>query len=59
MAIYLYPCETCNIVHYLEFKMGEAKATVTCPRCENTCKRKFTAPAIIYNGKGFYSTDSS
>lgn len=60
MAIYQYKCENCG-------KMFETSASFNtvlglhphCPFCKYPItKRIFSAPAIIYKGDGFYTTDS-
>jgi predicted nucleic acid-binding Zn ribbon protein len=31
--------------------------TIPCPICAKEMKRKITTPAIVFRGKGFYTTD--
>jgi len=48
----------CGEIHTKEFPMGTAPAFIACPTCGENANRSFSAPAIIFNGAGFYKTDS-
>jgi putative FmdB family regulatory protein len=53
---YEYECRSCH--HRFELKQGfDADPVETCPLCKGTSQRRFHAPAIIYKGTGFYTTD--
>jgi len=56
VPIYEYQCESCS--HKFELKQSfDAEPTEKCPVCAATSKRLFHAPAVIYKGTGFYTTD--
>ena len=56
MPIYEYECVSCK--HRFELKQGfDAEPTESCPLCHGLSRRKFHAPAVIYIGSGFYTTD--
>jgi putative FmdB family regulatory protein len=56
VPIYEYECVSCN--HRFELKQGfDAEPTESCPLCQGLSRRKFHAPAVIYKGSGFYTTD--
>ncbi|MQF48704.1 zinc ribbon domain-containing protein [SAR202 cluster bacterium AC-647-N09_OGT_505m] len=56
VPIYEYECLNCN--HKFELKQGfDAEPTESCPLCQSLSRRKFHAPAVIYKGSGFYTTD--
>jgi len=57
---YDYKCTSCKKVVEVEKGMNDPKPE-KCPRCgaDNSLERIYTNPAAtIYNGKGFYDTDS-
>lgn len=65
MPIYLYSCPTCDLMLELLRDRSQVDQVVTCPEClevlgnEVKMNRIITAPqAIIFKGKGFYSTDN-
>jgi putative FmdB family regulatory protein len=58
MPTYVYKCSKCG--HAREVRHGfSEKGPKTCSRngCRGKLERVFTAPAIIFKGKGFYVTD--
>ena len=56
MPTYDYHCSSCG--HTFELRQTFASEPVTaCPRCSRKVQRLFHAPAIIYKGSGFYTTD--
>ena len=57
MPRYAYECTKCG--HSFELQEGwDAKPRRRCPQCRRTAQRVFAAPAIVFKGKGFYSTDN-
>jgi len=61
MPIYEYECKKCDTVTERLEKMhfNDSNCPV-CPCCGGKTKRKFSKiGAVIYNSKGFYSTDST
>ena len=57
MPRYVYECFECG--HTVEKLEGwSAPAQQPCPECEHTLQRIPSAPAIVFKGSGWYSTDS-
>jgi putative FmdB family regulatory protein len=53
---YDYKCNVCSVTIEFERGMGEDREP-TC--CSNTMTRAWTtAPNVMFNGSGFYSTDN-
>lgn len=44
MALYAYSCESCGPIE-VTLPMGRAGASVTCPSCARSARRRYTAPA--------------
>jgi len=56
LPTYDYRCSSCG--HTFELRQTFAADPVTaCPKCQHEVRRLFHAPAIIYKGSGFYTTD--
>lgn len=57
MPRYVYECFECG--HTVEKLEGwSAPAQQPCSECEHTLQRIPSAPAIVFKGSGWYSTDS-
>ena len=57
MPRYDYECGKCG--HSFEHVEGwGAKSSRRCPQCRGTARRMPAAPAIVFRGRGFYSTDN-
>lgn len=56
--IYEYECPGCGDVRQIERKMTDAEETIICTQCCNEFRRKWSAPGVVFNGPGFYSTDN-
>ena len=57
MPRYVYECFECG--HTVEKLEGwSAPAQQPCPECEHSLQRIPSAPAIVFKGSGWYSTDS-
>ena len=57
MPRYAYECFECG--HAVEKLEGwEAPAKQPCPECPQQMQRIPSAPAILFKGKGWYSTDN-
>jgi len=57
MPTYQYRCLNCN----LEFELKQSfndKPIADCPTCHGIARRVFSPVPIIFNGTGFYVTDS-
>lgn len=55
MPLYDYKCEKCGIVTEYRREFGEDREP-TC--CGTSMQRQWSAPSVIFNGPGFYSTDN-
>ena len=56
MPIYAYLCGACG--NEFDLKQGfDASTETICPVCDETARRRFIAPTVIYKGSGFYTTD--
>ena len=56
LPIYTYKCEANG--HEFELRQGfSASPEQACPTCGSTSRRQIHAPAVIYKGSGFYTTD--
>ncbi len=56
MPIYAYQCAACG--NEFDLKQGfDASTEAPCPVCDDTARRRFVAPTVIYKGSGFYTTD--
>ena len=56
LPIYTYTCEANG--HYFELRQDfSASSEQVCPTCGSTSRRQIHAPAVIYKGSGFYTTD--
>jgi putative FmdB family regulatory protein len=57
MPIYQYRCLDCN--RQFELKQSfDDKPIADCPSCHGIARRIFSPVPIIFNGPGFYVTDS-
>ena len=57
MPRYVYECAKC--AHSYEKMEGwDAKPRQPCPRCSAMAQRIPAAPAIVFTGSGWYSTDN-
>ena len=57
MPTYQYRCLNCN--RQFELKQSfDDKPIADCPSCHGIARRIFCAVPIIFNGPGFYITDS-
>jgi putative FmdB family regulatory protein len=57
MPTYGYRCSSCGTEFDVRQRMSD-EAGASCPQCGQPAKRLFFAPAIVFNGAGFYKTDS-
>ena len=55
MPMYEYRCPICNTQMELELSMDHD--LVRCTSCGAQANRIYSAPDIVFKGKGFYSTD--
>ena len=61
MAEYHYAChnEMCDVSEkfVIHRSMTEPEGQYECPKCNAALSRIYSIPAILFQGKGFYSTD--
>ena len=57
MPIYEYECERSRLRFELKRCFGEDGGT-PCPQCQGHARHLFSPVPIIFNGSGFYVTDS-
>ena len=57
--LYPYKCSSCSIEFEVEQSIHAEASAPFCPECKVEMSRKYEAPTIKFNGKGFYSTDRS
>ncbi|MGD2065382.1 MAG: zinc ribbon domain-containing protein [Dehalococcoidia bacterium] len=57
MPIYQYRCLDCNQQFELKQSFND-KPVADCPACHGIARRIFSPVPIIFNGPGFYVTDS-
>lgn len=58
MPIYEYECKN-NKHSYTEVRsINEDQKQTTCPQCQSDLSRVFEPTPTIFNGSGFYKTDS-
>ena len=57
MPLYDYRCATCGKVTEIRHGFDDTN-TAPCPECGGALARVFNPAPIIFNGSGFYKTDS-
>jgi len=59
MPLYEYHCNQCHVDFEVRRSFSDTGAPA-CPVCHDNAHvtRKFSAPAIVFKGSGFYVTDS-
>jgi len=57
MPIYQYRCLNCKLQFELKQSFHD-KPIADCPTCHGIARRLFSPVPIIFNGPGFYVTDS-
>lgn len=56
MPTYEYNCANCG--RFERFEKITASPLTECPTCKGEVKRVIGAPAVIFKGSGFYTTDN-
>jgi len=58
MPVYEYKCEKCGHRFEVEGSFNDKRVSV-CPSngCKGQVERVFSAPAIVFKGKGWHATD--
>ena len=57
MPIYQYRCLNCGLQFELKQRFDD-KPIADCPSCRGISRRLFSPVPVIFNGPGFYVTDS-
>ncbi len=52
-----FECQICGLVFEAELPTGARTVEVTCPRGHATVRKRFSPPAIVFKGSGWYVTD--
>jgi len=62
MPIYEFECTKCrNRFEILQARYHDDKIQESCPlckKCQGETRRVFSVPLVMYNGDGFFTTDS-
>jgi putative FmdB family regulatory protein len=58
MAIYEYKCKDNEHLYTEVRSITEDQKQLTCPECKSDLSRIFEPTPTIFNGSGFYKTDS-
>jgi putative FmdB family regulatory protein len=53
-----FECRECGLVFEAELPLHATDAQVTCPRGHCQVRKRFSPPAIVFKGSGWYVTDS-
>lgn len=57
MALYEYECAKCANKFEVRRNFND-ESSVVCPKCQGQGQRIFSPAAVIFNGSGFYTTDT-
>jgi putative FmdB family regulatory protein len=52
-----FECRECGLVFEAEIPMRGPDAQVACPRGHREVRKRFSPPAIVFKGSGWYVTD--
>jgi putative FmdB family regulatory protein len=58
MPIYSFVCEICGARFDRFLHFSDDANQVVCPNGHEKVRRIYTAPAVVFKGKGFYITDN-
>lgn len=59
MPTFEFVCKSCGEDFFVQFKDPDYLQKCKCPFCDSKdFRRKFSAPALHFRGKGFYVTDN-
>ncbi len=53
-----FECRECGLTFEAEVMPRAAGAQVTCPRGHREVRKRFSPPAIVFKGSGWYVTDN-
>jgi putative FmdB family regulatory protein len=57
MPRYVFFCQECGERFEKDLPFNSNLANVSCPKGHREVRRVYTAPPILFKGKGFYVTD--
>lgn len=57
MPRYDFVCSICKLAGGIIIPIDEKIEAPVCAECEEPMTRIYNAPAVTFNGSGFYSTD--
>ena len=57
MPTYQYACSACNH-EFEQFQAFSDDSLTICPECQGELRKIYTAVGVVFNGSGFYKTDS-
>jgi putative FmdB family regulatory protein len=55
---YDYECTKCKNTYTLERGITDTEVLPVCVGCHESMTRIWSAPTVVFNGSGFYSTDN-
>ena len=55
--IYEYQCAKCKDTYTMERKISDPEEIPQCNLCHKPMARLWSSPTVVFNAKGFYSTD--
>ena len=58
MALYEYDCMPCSVRVIKERSINESDPGYLCNDCNKELVRVYSSVGAVFNGSGFYSTDS-
>lgn len=58
MALYEYDCMPCGVRVTKERSISDSDPGYSCEICNNNLVRVYSNVGVVFNGKGFYSTDN-
>jgi putative FmdB family regulatory protein len=57
MPLYDYACDQCGTQFEKQLSFRDDPAAVSCPHGHRKIHRVYAAPAVVFKGSGWYSTD--
>lgn len=57
MPLYQYTCPQCGLDFEQAVPFSGRPDEVRCPNGHSQVRRRYTSPAVIFKGSGWYSTD--
>lgn len=58
MPAYDFICDICGLAFEKNIRFGEDNHIAICPNGHTHVRRIYSAPAVVFKGHGFYSTDN-